>query len=367
LTGFFGPVERALRAAGHDVHFVPGDFRRFAGMAERLAPRVMATAVAPPNAEGHFSLSLHAGATVDALRRCGRDPNRVLIAEVNAGLPRTLGVPPENTHHLTPDEIDVVVTGDREVRTLDDPTPTDAECAIAAHVRTFVPERATLQTGIGGVPSAVANLLAEGAGGEYGIHSEMFTTGLMNLHRAGKVTNRHKGLHDGYSVCTFAMGTAELYTWLDEREDVRFLPVGLVNDPSVIARHRRMVTINGALSIDLAGQVVADTIEGRQHSGIGGHEDFVSGASMEEDDRSLVCMPATASVGGRVISRIQTRLPRGSIVTTPRHQIDIVVTEYGAAELRGRTAEERAQALAGVAHPDVRERLLAGEDDVAID
>jgi acyl-CoA hydrolase len=128
-----------------------------------------------------------------------------------------------------------------------------------------------------------------------------------------------------------------------------------------------MVAINGAISIDLAGQVVADTIGGQQHSGIGGHEDFVGGASLERDDRSLVCLPATARVGDHSISRIQVRLPRGSIVTTPRHQLDVVVTEYGAAELRGRTDEERARALAAIAHPRARERLLRGEDDVAID
>jgi acyl-CoA hydrolase len=135
----------------------------------------------------------------------------------------------------------------------------------------------------------------------------------------------------------------------------------------VIQQNHNMVSINGALSIDLAGQVVADTINGRQHSGIGGHEDFVGGASLEGDDRSLVCMPATAKVAGQMISRIQCRLPHGSIVTTPRHQLDVVVTEYGVAELRGRTVEERATALVAIAHPEVREALLRGDDDVALE
>jgi acyl-CoA hydrolase len=367
LTGFFGPAERALRAAGHDVQFVPGDFRRFAGMIEDLAPRVMATAVAPAGPDGRYSLSLHAGATVEALRRCGADPQRVLVAELNRGLPRTVGLPPQHSHSLAPDEIDFLVESDRPARTLPDPEPSERERAIASHVAPYVPERATLQTGIGGVPSAVASLLASGGGSEYGIHSEMFTDGLMRLHRAGKVNNRHKGVYDGFSVCTFALGTEELHAWLHENEDVRFLPVDLVNDPSTIARNRRMISINGALTVDLSGQVVADTIEGRQHSGIGGHEDFVGGASLERDDRSLVCLPSTAKVGDRVVSRIQATLPRGSIVTTPRHQLDVVVTEYGAAELRGRTDAERARALVAVAHPDVREQLLRGDDDVAID
>jgi len=326
----------------------------------------MATAVAPAGPDGRFSLSLHAGATVEALHRCGRDPERLLIAEVNPELPRTLGLPPEHSHDLGAEEIDVLVVGHRPVRTLEETAASEIERAIASHVVPFIPEGATLQTGIGGVPNAVAGLLAGGRGGDYGIHSEMFTTGLMKLHQAGKVTNRCKGTHPGVSVCTFALGTKELHDWLHENQEVRFLPVDIVNDPTQIARNRNMIAINGALSVDLAGQVVADTIEGRQHSGIGGHEDFVGGASLQSEDRSMVCLPSTARVGSKLLSRIQTRLPRGSIVTTPRHQVDLVVTEYGAAELRGRTVEERAAALAAIAHPDVRNALRAGEDDIVV-
>lgn len=366
LSGFLGPAERALRAAGHDVQFVPGDFRRFGPIIEHLAPRVMGTSVAPAGPNGRYSLSLHAGATVNAMRACSHDPNRVLIAEVNPELPRTLGRMPEYSHDLGPDEIDILVHADRPIPTLEDPPPSDVEIAIASHVQRFIREGATLQTGIGGIPSAVASLLAGGSGGDYGIHSEMFTTGLMRLHLAGKVTNRRKGLYDGFSICTFALGTRELHEWLHENELVQFLPVELVNDPSVIQRNRSMIAINGAISVDLGGQVVADTIEGTQHSGIGGHEDFIGGASLDDDDRSMVCLPSTATVGGQTISRIQARLPRGSIVTSPRHQIDLVVTEYGAAELRGRTVKQRAEALAAVAHPDVRDALLRGEDDVVV-
>jgi len=358
LSGFFGPAERALRAAGHRVEFVPGDFRRFAAVVEHLRPRVMATAVAPPGPDGRYSLSLHAGATVAALQRCGRDPERVLIAELNPGLPRTLGLPPEHPHSLDPDEIDVLIHSERPPPTLDEPAPGPVERAIAANLMPWIRDGATLQTGIGGIPNAVAALLAEGSGGDYGIHSEMFTTGLMRLHEAGKVSNRRKGLYEGFSVTTFALGTAALHAWLHEREDVRFLPVHLVNDPSVIARNRNMVAINGALCVDLQGQVVADTLDGRQYSGIGGHEDFVSGASMELEDRSMVCLPSTAHVGGKRVSRIRRQLAAGAVVTTPRHQRDLVVTEHGVAELRGRTVQERALALARVAHPDFREALL---------
>ncbi len=209
------------------------------------------------------------------------------------------------------------------------------------------------------VPNEVVQLLSEGPGGDYGIHSEMFTTGLMSLWLAGKVTNR-KGLYDGFAACTFALGSRALYDWLHENEGVRFLPVHAVNDPALIARNRRMISINAALSVDLAGQVVADRIGDREFSGVGGHEDFVTGPAFAEGGRSLICLPSTARAGGRRISRIQAVFPAGTCVTTPRHQVDVVVTEYGAAELAGRTRAERGEALAAIAHPAVRDALRAG-------
>jgi len=355
-SGFYGVVERALAAAGHDVHFVPADFRRFSMIARRRAPRVMATAAAPPDADGHASLSLHAGATVDELHRAGADPERLLVVEANPALPRTVGMPPEHPHRLHVDEIDLLIESDAPVRELPEATPSEVEQAIARHVAAYVPDGATLQTGIGGIPNAVVGLLAAGEGGDYGIHSEMFTDGLMALHRAGKVTNR-KGLYDGLSIATFAMGTRALYDWLDGNEQVRFLPIEAVNTPSIIAANREMISINGALAIDRHGQVVADTLHGDQFSGIGGHEDFVSGASFADEGRSLICLPSTAGKGDARTSRIVREFPAGALITTPRHQVDVVVTEYGAAELSGRTTEERREALRAVAHPDFRDAM----------
>ena len=358
-SGFFGPAERFLIDSGADIQFVPADFRRFAPVLERTRPRVMATAAAPPDADGWCSLSLHAGATVGELGRAAADPERELVVEVNPHLPRTLGLPPQHPHALHLDQIDVLVTSDRPAFELADPEPGPIDVAIAEHVRPFVPDGATLQTGIGSIPSGVVGRLADGDGGDYGIHSEMFTTGLMRLHRAGKVTNARKGVFDGVSITTFAAGTAELYEWLDGNEDVRFLPVDVVNSPEAIARNRLMVTVNGALQVDLQGQVVADTLDGRQFSGIGGHEDFVAASGLELEDRSLICLPSTATVDGATVSRVVARLAAGAIVTTPRHQLDVVVTEHGVAELRGRTVRERARALAAIADPSVRDELLA--------
>jgi len=362
-SGFYGPAERALRDAGHCVSFVPADFRRFVKIAEKMKPRVMATAATPPNAEGWCSLSLHAGATVEELRRCGADPDRVLIVEANAKLPFTLGLPPTHPHALHVDEIDFLVESDRDVIALPEAPPTETEQAIAAFAARFIKVGATLQTGIGGIPNAVASILAERDGGDYGVHSEMFTTGLMKLHRAGKVSNRHKGIHAGHSIATFAMGTRELYEWLDGpgRELVRFLPVDEVNTPTLIAQNRNMITINGALSVDLFGQVVADEIAGKEYSGIGGHEDFVTGAAFSEGGRSLICLPSTAGKEGR-FSRIVSNLAAGTCVTTPRHQVDVVITEFGAVELAGLSTAQRREALVEIAHPRFRTELADRSD-----
>ena len=361
-SGFFGPAERALRDAGANVEFIPADFRRFVTIAEQLAPRVMTTAAAPPDEHGFMSLSLHAGATVGELHRAALDPDRIVIVEVNDQLPRTLGLPPQFPHTLHVDEVDVIVRDDRPPFVLADEVPTDVDRAIAAFAREFISDGCTLQTGIGGVPSTIVAVLAEGSGGDYGVHSEMFTTGLMRLHEAGKVTNERKGEFRGFSISTFALGTTELYAWLDQNPNVRFLPVDVVNAPDTIARNHHVVSINGALAVDLYGQVVADRLDGRQFSGIGGHEDFVAQSGLELSDRSLICLPSTAHSNGVKVSRIVADLMPGSMVTTPRHQVDLVITEHGVAELRGRTARERAVALAEIAHPDFRDGLRAAAE-----
>ena len=355
-SGFFGPIERALVAAGHGVDFVPADFRRFTRIAADLAPRVFATAAAPGLRPDELSLSLHAGATVEELHRCARDPDRLLVVECSSRLPRTHGIAPEYPHAIALDEIDVLVETDEEPFILPSSPPGDVERAIADNALAYVESGATLQTGIGGIPDQIVHELACGPLGDFGIHTEMFTTSLMRLHEAGKVCNQ-KGLFDGVSVATFAAGTAELNGWLDRNERVRFLPVHAINAPGQIARNRNMLSINGALAVDLFGQVAADVLPRGQFSGIGGHEDFTSGAGMH--GRSLICMPATAGPADAPVSRIHAALPAGIPATTPRHQVDVVVTEYGSAELAGRSVGERARALARIAAPAFRDALLA--------
>ncbi len=357
-SGFFGPAERFLRDAGASIDFVPADFRRFEPILQHLAPRVMATAAAPP-VDGWVRLSVHAGAGIDELHRAGADPDRVLLVEVSEKYPRTHGLPPDHMHRLSLDEIDILVESDRAPLDLADAPPTAEEIAIAEHAMAYFQNGSTVQTGIGGIPSQIATILAASDLEDLGVHSEMFTTGLMRLHQSGKVTNRKGSEFDGFTPTTFAAGIPELYEWLQDNDQVRFLPVRLVNSPERIARNRHMVTINGGMAVDLSGQVVADTIFGKQWSGVGGHEDFVSGPGLSADGRSLICLPSTSSINGELVTRIVPELPMGSVISTPRHQVDVIVTEFGAAELQGKTIRERATALAEIGHPDFRDELQA--------
>ncbi|MEE3330412.1 MAG: acetyl-CoA hydrolase/transferase C-terminal domain-containing protein [Myxococcota bacterium] len=355
-TGFQGGVERALRAAGHAVDFIPSDFRRFGPVARSLKPRIVATSAAAGLRPGEVSLAIHAGGLVSEFKNAAADPDRLLIVEVNAQLPSTHGLPPDHTHSIALDEIDVLIEVDRPPFTIATPEPSEVERRIADFALGYVETGATLQTGIGGVPDQVVSQLASSNRGPFGIHTEMFTTGLMQLHEAGKVDDS-AGLYGPFSVATFSAGTPELYSWLDDNPLVRFLPVELTNTPNVIAQHSKMISINGALTVDLGGQIAADTIGSRQFSGVGGHEDFTAGASMSEHGHSLICLPSTANVEGKSISRIATSFPAGTTVTSPRHQVDVIITEWGAAELAGKTVSERADALIEIAHPDHRDEL----------
>jgi acyl-CoA hydrolase len=317
---------------------------------------------AAPDTEGKVNLSLHLGATRPELLRAGRDPERLLIVEVNPNLPRTKSLPPQFDNTIPLDAIDVLVQTEGMPFALVEPPTDEVDLAIARQALRFVTDGATLQTGIGAIPNVVVSELASGPLGDFGIHSEMFTNGLMRLHRAGKVTNSKKGIYGGVSVTTFALGTAELYGWLDDNEEVAFLDVEVVNDPTTIARNANLVSINGALSVDLYGQVVADSIDGKQISGVGGHEDFVAGAEMHLDSHSLICMRSTAVSSGHLVSRIVGLLPQGSVVSTPRHHTGVVITEFGTTELAGLTVRERAHALADIAHPDFRDDLRRTAD-----
>jgi len=205
--------------------------------------------------------------------------------------------------------------------------------------------------------------------GDFGIHSELVSDGFLKLWEAGKISNRNKGIFDGQSVFTFALGSQSLYDFLDERKGrngrkVTCLPVSVVNSPYVISKNRNLMSINAGLLVDFAGQVCSEAIGLKQYSGVGGQLSFVQGAYESEGGKSVICIKSTAMVEGKKVSNIVSKLPAGSLVSTPRHYVQYVVTEYGIADLYGVPDELRAEKLIAVAHPDFRDELNARAEEI---
>jgi len=358
ISGFYGPIERLLRTMGARVDYLPADFIGWERYATIARPRVVVSALGPMDRHGYLNFGVHAGATFNAFVDAARDPERIAIAEIVPDMPHVHGLGRHGGNRIHVSEVDCIVETDRPLFVLPPIPVAPEDAAIAHHVESLIENGATLQIGIGGIPNIVAQLLADGDKGDFGIHTEMLVDGIMHLHQAGKVSN-HKGIHDGFSVCTFAAGSRALYDWMDGNPEVRMLPVMEVNDPAVIRRNRKMVSINGALAIDVSGQVTADAIGARQYSGVGGHELFVMGAHDARDGKSIICLHSTARVDGKALSTIVAALPRGARVSTPRHHVQYVVTEYGIANIGMLTDAERVDALIAIAHPDFRDALRA--------
>lgn len=316
---------------------------------EKLLPvDVALIQITPPDKEGFCSYGLSADYTV-AAAECAA----TVIAQVNAKMPRTGGV----KIHL--DAIDFLVEKEEPLLELKPPAIGAIEKQIGEHVASLIADGSTLQLGIGAIPDAVLLFLTGKK--DIGIHSEMFSDGVVGLAEAGVITNKQKTINPGKFMAAFLMGTRKLYDFIDGNPLVELQPVDYINDPCVIGQHDNMVSINSALQVDLMGQVNAEMIGSRQFSGIGGQVDFVRGVSRAKNGKSIIALPSTAA-GGRV-SRIACELDRGAAVSTSRNDVHYIVTEYGIANLRGKSLRERTLALIGIAHPDFRESLLAEAKD----
>jgi acyl-CoA hydrolase len=243
---------------------------------------VVLAVTSPPDADGYLNFGVHAGPSYQPFLAAARDPDRLAIAEINARMPRVAGHPRARRQPRPRVRGRCRVEHDAELVTLPDVSITEDDRRIARQVSERIPAGAILQFGIGAIPNAIAEILAEGSATGFGIHTEMISDGVMQLHQAGKIADR-KPLYDRVSVATFALGSRALYDWLADNPRVRILPVTAVNGAAVLATLPRLTSINGALAIDLAGQVAADAIGGRQYSGTGGHESFVSGAGEAPD------------------------------------------------------------------------------------
>ncbi len=300
--------------------------------------------VSPPDEFGYCSF----GVSVDIVAAACRTARHV-IAQINPRMPRTLG---QSFIHVN--DLSAVIEATEEL--VERPPPILDECTllIGKYASILVDDACTLQMGIGRIPDAVLLNLKDH--NDLGVHTEMFSDGLLDLYKNGNITNKYKGINESKTITSFCFGTRELYDFVDNNPHVEFHPSEYTNQPVTIAKNRKMTSINSAIEIDLTGQVVADSIGHRFYSGIGGQVDFIRGACMCPDGRPIIALPSTAA-GGKV-SRIVARLSEGSGVVTSRGDVHCVVTEYGIATLRGRSIRERALELIQVAHPKFRCQLL---------
>jgi len=299
--------------------------------------------VSPPDEHGFCSF----GVSVDIIKP-GAEQAKTVVAEVNAQMPRTLG---DSFIHVS--KLNYVVETDRPLLELPRDPFTDVHNRIGSHIAERIDDGATLQLGIGAIPDAVLSQLKDKR--HLGIHTEMFADGVMELFEAGVITNEKKTLHPGKIVSSFLMGSRALYDFVDNNPCVEMHPSHYVNDPFIIAKNDAMISINSAISIDLTGQVNSDSMGTKFYSGIGGQVDFVRGANRSKGGKSFLAFPSTAKSGE--ISRVVPTLLAGAGVVTSRGDVDMVVTEYGVAQLHGRTIRERARALINIAHPKFRDDL----------
>lgn len=298
--------------------------------------------VSPPDSHGFCSL----GVSVD-IARAAADTAKIVIAQINPNVPRTIG---DALVHIK--DIDFAVEVDEPLPEVPPPTPTVVDEAIGRSIAELIDDGATLQMGIGAIPNSVLASLTNHK--DLGIHTEMFSDGLIDLVESGVVNGRKKAKHPGKIVSGFVMGTKRLYDFVDDNPQVLMLDIGYVNDTSVIRRNPKVTAINSAIEVDLTGQVCADSIGRRQYSGVGGQMDFIRGASLSEGGKPIIALPSSTSRGE---SKIVPFLKEGAGVVTTRAHVHYIVTEYGVADLYGKNLRQRARELIRIAHPDHREEL----------
>lgn len=344
-TFFVGASTRKAVAEGRG-DYTPCYFSEIPRLfkANILPVDVMLLHVTPPDDAGFCSF----GVSVDYSQAAALSA-RIVIAQMNSFLPRTFGA------KIALDALTYIVEKDEPIIELKPPKIGDIERKIGENVAALVSDGATLQLGIGAIPDAVLAYLTTKK--DLGIHSEMFSDGVVALAEAGVITNRRKNIHTGKFTATFLMGTRKLYDFVHNNPQVEMLAVDYVNDPDVIGQNENVISINSALQVDLKGEVNAETIGSTQYSGIGGQVDFVRGASRSAGGKSIIALPSTAA-GGK-ISRICRELDGGAVVSTSRCDVHFVATEYGVADLRGKTLRQRAHALIAISHPDFRGTLRA--------
>jgi len=298
--------------------------------------------VSPPDRNGYVSLGISVDTTLSATQTA-----RKLIAEINPNMPRTAG---DSSIHIS--RFAKVVEVDYPLPEMIIPDPDEIETRIGQFVAELVDDGATLQMGIGAIPNAALAAMTNHK--DLGIHTEMFSDGVIPLIEKGVITNKHKVKHRNFTVTSFMMGSRKLYDFVDDNPTIRFLDVEYVNDTAIIRQNPKVTAINSAIEVDFTGQVCADSIGTRIYSGVGGQMDFMRGAALSDHGKPIIALPSSTNKG---LSRIVSTLHPGAGVVTTRAHVHYIVTEYGVAEMYGRTIRERIRAMINIAHPDHRERL----------
>ncbi len=340
VSWFLSPITRAAFSAG-TIDFAPANYSEVPQFLAELKPAVVLAAASPPDAHGYVSLGVTGSYTAALI---GRVP---FVLEINDQMPRTFG---GNRLHI--DEALAWCHASYPLVEVPAAVPSGRDLIIAGRVAERVPDGATMQLGIGGIPTGVASLLTDRK--HLAIHTELFADPMVDLIESGAVTGINKRAYNRRSVATFALGTKRLYDFLDLNDAVLFLPVNETNDPRRIGREDNFVSINATLEVDLVGQCASETLGTRYFSGSGGQADFARGAQYSKGGDGYIVLASTTRHG---TTRIVPTLQPGAVVTTMKNTVDHVVTEFGVATLRGRTLAERARALIEVAHPDYRDDL----------
>ncbi len=326
-------------------YFVPNYFHQLPKIIrDFMSIDVTVTTVSPMDKAGYFTFGAVNDYTSTAARNC-----KTLIVEVNENMPRVFG---DSLLHIS--EVDAIVENSVPLLELTPPKPKPEDEIIGRYVSEMVPDGATFQLGIGGIPNAVAYRLTDHK--DLGIHTELFCSSMVDLIEAGVITGRRKTIHPRKNVFTNAWGTRKMYDFINDNPSMESYPVSYTNDPGVIAQNDNFVSINSILEVDLLGQCNAESLAGSQFSGTGGQLDFVRGAFNSRGGKSILAFSSTANNGEA--SRVVPRLGAGSVVTTPRMDTHYLVTEYGVVNLKGKSTRERALDIISIAHPKFRDNLL---------
>lgn len=341
ISYFLSHVTRSQFANGN-VGLVPAHFSEvYQIMRSRVADPLVIAAASPPDQHGYFSLGVSADYTSSFIGRAR------FFLEVTDDMPRTFG---RNQLHVS--QLVGWCRSDRPLVPVPPTEPSEIDCTIAGHVAERIPNGATIQTGIGAIPNAIMASLVDHR--DLGIHTELLSDGVVDLMENGVVNGVRKELNRTKTVGTFALGTDRLHDFLADNPAIELWPVRYVNNPAIIGRERDFISINATLSVDFLGQCASETIDGRYYSSSGGQNDFARGAMNSPGGQGFVVVHSTTSNNR---SRIVSQLAPGDVVTTPKNTVDKVVTEWGVAELRGRSIRERTRALIAIAHPDHRSQL----------